>query len=162
MAFFLLTMTFSSKYFHDHFDFQYTNDYSNDIVIVLTFTDYLTTPTVAFNVRAALQTTPTVDQIIRFQVVLLNLGQAYDEVTGIFTAPVNGTYWFGVQAWSGASKEARLEIAVDAVNKVISLVSDYEKFAVCTSTHGSAAVYLNKGQRTKSMGAESVTINKSS
>ena len=111
------------------------------------FSDKLKTPTVAFNVRDVVHATPAVHDIIRFEHVLLNEAGAYDKVTGIFTAPANGTYLFGAQVCSQSNFHGWLEIAVDAKENVILLISDYEKQSFHTSTSGSAVVKLNKGQR---------------
>ena len=115
--------------------------------IVFFFIDSLITPTVAFNVRDAMHNTPAVYDIIRFEKILLNLGGAYDQITGIFTIPVNGTYLFGAQVCTINKKYGWFQIAVDAMDNVILLIVDYEDASKHSSSSGMAVTHLTKGQR---------------
>ena len=106
----------------------------------------MNTPTVAYNVRDAVQTTPALNDIIRFEKVLLNVGGDYDQKTGIFTVPVNGTYLFGAQVCTRQSKYGWFQIAVDAVDNIILLVVDFDADTQHSSGSGMAVIHLTKGQ----------------
>ena len=111
------------------------------------FTATLLVPTVSFNVRGALAQSPAANQIITFQHVIQNLGGAYDDVTGIFTALNNGTYFFGAQVCSSVQKYGILQIVVDSCNNAILTITDYDNNVPETSAGGTVIQYLVKGQR---------------
>ena len=56
--------------------------------------------TISFNVRKARILAPFRYQVIMFEHVIQNNGRAYDDVTGVFTAPYNRIYLFAVQVSS--------------------------------------------------------------
>ena len=103
--------------------------------------------TVTFSAKNPLDLTPETNQIIVFQTVLQNEGNAYDSATGIFTAPVNGTFFFSVQLCSDHRKWARFQLAVDGKEDIILAISHYNHDADYTSTSNSVAHYLSEGQR---------------
>lgn len=113
----------------------------------LKYMDRMSVPTVAFNVRKAEDTSPAAKLVIKFQHVLLNLGGAYDEDSGKFTAPVNGTYMFGAQVCSRGGKYGIFQVAVDTKENVILAISDYEKQTATTSTSGTSVAFLTVGQK---------------
>ena len=84
-------------------------------------------PTVSFNVRKAKILAPFRYQVITFEHVIQINGRAYDDVTGVFTAPYNGTYLFAVQVCSCNEGEyGYVILVVDDKKKEILVVGDYE------------------------------------
>ena len=103
-------------------------------------------PTVSFNVRKAKDLTLDQYQVITFEHVIQNNGRAYDEVTGVFTAPYDGTYLFAVQVCAFRAKDGNFILVVDDRNNEILVVADYEKETSYTSTSGTVVHRLAKGQ----------------
>ncbi|XP_053398005.1 C1q-related factor-like [Mercenaria mercenaria] len=58
--------------------------------------DTLLTPAVSFNARQLNDLSLETGQTVVFSKTMANHGDAYDNVTGIFTAPVGGTYVFTI------------------------------------------------------------------
>ena len=69
-------------------------------------------PTIAFNARTAEDTTPFYSQVIVFQDTILNIGDAYDNRTGIFKAPINGVYIFNAQMCAHGGQWGKFRIVV--------------------------------------------------
>ena len=113
-------------------------------------------PTISFNVRKAKVSNPTKYQVIMFEHVIQNNGRAYDEVTGIFTAPYNGTYLFSVQVCAQTRKFGNLILVVDDRNNEILVVVDYEKYTSST-TSGTVVHWLAEGQEVWVMNYKSAT-----
>ena len=90
---------------------------------------------------------PEHDQIVIFNHVIQNRGDAYDSVTGIFTTPVDGTYTFNVQACTHVNKHAAFKLALDRIDNVIMTVSSYNGDASYTTVSNSVSYYLTEGQR---------------
>lgn len=53
-------------------------------------------PNIAFNSRILEDLAPTTNQAYIFKEIPYNYGESYDNSTGIFTAPVDGKYFFTV------------------------------------------------------------------
>lgn len=60
-------------------------------------------------------TFPTVGTVITYDAPVFNLGNALNTVTGVFTAPVGGTYFFSFKAHGNAAG-SNAEIRVNGVN----------------------------------------------
>ncbi|XP_045167833.2 caprin-2-like [Mercenaria mercenaria] len=56
----------------------------------------LRTPTIAFKAKKVRNRMPSIDETIVFKETLFNFGEHYDNFTGIFTAPIHGTYLFTI------------------------------------------------------------------
>ena len=81
-----------------------------------------------------------------FSTVIQNIGNGFDSSTGIFTAPINGTYLFNVQLCVYINKWAQFQLAVDSSSNVIASFRHYnadnsDVFAT------SAAQTLSVGQK---------------
>ena len=113
-------------------------------------------PTISFNVRKAKDLTPAQYQVIKFEHVIQNNGRAYDEVTGVFTAPYNGTYLFSVQVCSYQAQHGNFILVVDDRNNEILVVWGYEA-STYTSTSGTVVHRLAKGQEVMVMNYYSQT-----
>ena len=120
------------------------------ITELFSFSEYIKqsiTPTVAFNVRDATDLSPSQNEVIRFRTILLNIGGGYDEQSGIFTSPVNGTFIFSVQVATYPSKWGRLQLVCDTSSNVILSIAHYNTAAHYTSTSNTVAQVLNEGQK---------------
>ena len=104
-------------------------------------------PAVSFNVRKAKNLTPPKHQVMTFELVIQNMGGAYNDDTGIFTAPYDGTYLFGVQVCAKQKKYGDFNLVVDNRENEILVVVDYDEDNAYTSSSGTAVHYLTKGQR---------------
>ena len=112
---------------------------------------------VSFNVRKAKILNPAKYQVITFEHVVQNNGRAYDEFTGVFTAPYDGTYLFAVQVCAYTANYGNFILVVDDRNNDILAVNDYESNTAYTSTSGTVIHRLAKGQEVWVMNYSSST-----
>ena len=80
------------------------------------FADNLKEPAAAFNVRDSEDLSPQQIEITIFTTVVLNIGNIYDETTGIFTMPVNGIFIFSVQVATNGSQWDQFQLVVEISN----------------------------------------------
>ena len=104
-------------------------------------------PTIAFNVRDAKNLSPQKNEIIQFKTILLNAGGGFDETTGIFTSPVNGTFIFSVQVATKYKKFGVFQLVSDTIDNEILRIAHYNGNADETTTSGTVAYVLFQGQR---------------
>lgn len=138
---------------HDHGD----NGYCRSKILTfrcLSFVD-LERPTVAFSAEGIGNATLLTNQTIVFTNLILNIGDAYNSSTGIFTAPVNGLYMFSVQMC--AQHRSRSQFRVFAGPKVIqSILHDsYHSMVRVSSTAGTVAQSLTAGEEVWIQNADS-------
>lgn len=81
-----------------------------------------------------------------FNVVLSNIGNGYDQKTGVFTAPRAGTYVFYVAAVEYDKLYLRMEIVINNVSKV--RLIGYSGAAFQTGTN-MVVQYLKKGDKVR-------------
>ena len=105
------------------------------------------TPTVQFNARGLRDLSPSDKQVIIFPTVMENIGNAYNPGTGVFQAPVNGTYLFSVQVCTNSGQWGRFNLVVDSGDNKILKLAHYNAAASKTGTSNSAAHSLIAGQR---------------
>ncbi|XP_060597912.1 uncharacterized protein LOC132751715 isoform X2 [Ruditapes philippinarum] len=72
-------------------------------------------PTVAFRSKDLVDLTPSPGETLVFKTTTLNEGLGYDNKSGIFTAPVAGTYSFSVQLCVSGGKDMFYAIVSDGV-----------------------------------------------
>ena len=106
----------------------------------------LQTPTVMFSARKVADRSPSNRQIMMFSIIIQNTGDGYDSSTGIFTAPVYGTFMFNVQFCVHSSKWAQFQLAVDRSDNVILVFRHYNSDSADVMVT-SIAHYLSKGQK---------------
>ncbi len=87
---------------------------------------------------------------IIFESVISNEGNDYSNTTGIYTAPVNGLYWFSNTFLSTTANDTDVEIRIDNVSGS----SAFGKHRVNTdanhaSSSWSGVTYLNAGQNVR-------------
>ena len=104
------------------------------------------TRTITFSAKTAFNLIPETSQVIIFQTVLQNEGNAYDSTSGVFTSPVNGTFFFSVQLCANNRKWARFQLVVDNMKSILA-ISHYNRYASHTTTSNSVAQYLSEGQK---------------
>ena len=109
--------------------------------------EHNSTPVVAFNVRDAKDLSPQKNEVIQFRTVILNIGQAYVEATGIFIAPVSGIYIFSIQVATSSGKHGIFQLAVNDSSNVILQIAKYNSASSYSSTSGTVAHKLTKGQQ---------------
>ena len=103
-------------------------------------------PTIAFNVRDAKDLSPQKNEIIQFKTILLNAGGGFDETTGIFTSPVNGTFIFSMQVSTNNAKWGVLQLVCDTIDNEILRIAHYNPDVHSTTTSGTVAHALSQGQ----------------
>ena len=104
-------------------------------------------PTVQFNARGIRDKSPSDKQVIIFPTVIENMGNAYNAGTGVFQAPVNGTFLFNIQVCTYSGQWGRFYLVVDSGDNKITAISYYEASASASGTSNSVAQYLMEGQR---------------
>ena len=90
---------------------------------------------------------PSQNEVMRFKTIVLNVGGGYDETSGVFTSPVNGSFIFSVQVATYVSKWGRLQLVCDTSSNVILSIAHWNSNAHYSSTSNTVAQVLNKGQR---------------
>ncbi|XP_060553418.1 heavy metal-binding protein HIP-like [Ruditapes philippinarum] len=70
-------------------------------------------PIIAFNAYQVLDTSPETNQIMIWQHIRLNEGNAYDNVVGKFKAPVSGLYHFAVHICNNSGQVITYAIVLD-------------------------------------------------
>ncbi|XP_060584369.1 collagen alpha-2(VIII) chain-like [Ruditapes philippinarum] len=73
-------------------------------------------PTVAFRSNDLVDHSPSSGETLVFKTTTLNEGLGYDNKSGIFTAPVAGTYTFSVQLCVDGGKDMYYAIVADGVD----------------------------------------------
>lgn len=105
-------------------------------------------PTVAFSAEGIGNATLLTNQTIVFTNLILNIGDAYNSSTGIFTAPVNGLYMFSVQMCT--QYRSRSQFRVFAGPKVIQSILDDSNHSIysrgVSNTAGNVAQSLTAGE----------------
>ena len=82
----------------------------------------------------------SVGDTILFREVVQNEGKGYNKSTGIFTAPVTGTYLFTVQVCLFSSKLLSVSIVANGTAITAGNFGDEDWNAICHSTDGLAFV----------------------
>lgn len=126
------------------FKMEYEKEVANSKSELLKLNESLITPTVAFKARLVRNQSPQIDEVIVFTEPLFNHGGHYDNVTGVFTAPVAGNYLFTIQLSLYTGKTMYFSIVVD--NERVTNGYFYEQNTYKSNT-ADAIVVLNKGSR---------------
>jgi hypothetical protein len=95
---------------------------------------------VVFKAKGVTNRSPAIGETVRFGSTLINEGNAYNTVTGIFTAPVGGIYSFSTQICAVTNHEISLEIIVDGVPHAKLFVYDKDSYP-CDSTDTVAVLH---------------------
>lgn len=85
----------------------------------------LQTPTVMFSSKNMADRSSSRRQVLVFFSVMQNIGNGYDSSTGIFTAPVKGTYMFNVQLCVRKGLWAKFHLVVNSSSNVIAAFRHY-------------------------------------
>ena len=75
-----------------------------------------------------------------FQEIVQNEGKGYDKYTGIFTAPVTGTYLFTVQVCLYWNKPLSVSIVANGTSITAGYFGDKDWSQICHSTDGQAFI----------------------
>ncbi|XP_060560685.1 cerebellin-3-like [Ruditapes philippinarum] len=106
--------------------------------------NFTSTPKIAFNAYTRSGKNYGNSQTIVFPDVLLNEGGGYDKITGMFTAPVAGLYYFSVHICQAKAKY--VVAAIVHGHTTIAVTSEYESIgASCSSVM--APVKMTLGER---------------
>lgn len=100
-------------------------------------------PAVLFNVRDMKNKRPAEGTTLLFNIIQQNIGDYYDQDTGIFTAPVNGTYLFSAQICTSDDKWGRVKIVVNGER--VQSITNYNNAASYTTTSGTTVQLLEEG-----------------
>jgi hypothetical protein len=101
-------------------------------------------PSVAFNAYWIIDLSPAAGQTMVFSRVLMNEGGAYSNITGEFTAPVDGTYSFSAQICFANNSNIYFDIKVGDVTYAQSYAYDTSAVACSTAT---TVAKVNKNQK---------------
>ncbi|XP_041831567.1 complement C1q-like protein 4 isoform X2 [Melanotaenia boesemani] len=85
----------------------------------------------------------TQDKTLEFKKVVTNVGKAYSNETGIFTAPVKGVYYFQLTGVVGSTGELHAGVKKNGENKF----AIYQKAGTQASASNSMLLELEEGDR---------------
>lgn len=108
-----------------------------------TFAEDLRVPTVLFKSTSLADVTPNSNVILKFQTTMYNFGNGYDNNTGVFTAPVNGTYLFTAQLCGHTNRYACYGIYVG--DALVTKALDYDSDGGLPCNTADALVLLKAG-----------------
>ena len=102
-------------------------------------------PFVLFSARELRNTSPIVGTTLLYNTVDWNFGNAFDQATGIFTAPLNGTYQFSVMVCTFVKQWASVQIVVN--QQAIQSVINNNHGANYTTSSGVIIIILTQGDQ---------------
>ncbi|KAL4232021.1 Elastin microfibril interfacer [Mactra antiquata] len=105
----------------------------------------LITPNIVFKARTVKDDSPSVGDTIIFTNVMVNNGGGYDSNTGVFTAPINGTYIFTVHICLHNDKMFHYSIVQDNLIHTSGRFYGDKKFNSCHTAD--ALMRMSVGQR---------------
>ncbi|XP_060580103.1 coadhesin-like [Ruditapes philippinarum] len=97
-------------------------------------------PNIVFKAKNVTNKNPGIGGTVIFGSTFVNEGDAYNTSTGIFTAPVNGTYSFSVQICAQNQKEVRVAIIIDGTTYATLYIYDYYSYP-CNSADTFAVLH---------------------
>lgn len=102
-------------------------------------------PVISFNARGLQNYSPIAGTRLIYNTVDWNIGNAFNQSTGIFTAPVNGTYQFSVIICTHAKRWGSIQIMVN--QQAVQVVNKYNQDAGYTTASGVIIVILIQGDQ---------------
>lgn len=99
---------------------------------------------VAFSAYGPIDTSLGNNQIVVWQSVRLNVGNAYDTVIGIFTVPTTGLYYFAVHVCNVAGVQMQYDVVLE--HGSIANLYEYDN-AVNDCNSASVVTMATSGQR---------------
>ncbi|XP_045206862.2 uncharacterized protein LOC123559112 [Mercenaria mercenaria] len=114
-------------------------------------------PNIAFKARIPSSLDPVENEVIVFTKNIVNIGNAFDNTTGIFTAPIDGTYLFTSQLCLVSGKHITFGIYIEDVLYTVGRF--YEKnFYHCFNVETTAVMKANQTSSVKSWSADTGNI----
>jgi hypothetical protein len=102
-------------------------------------------PKIAFNARNIKNSKPGAGDTIVFTDILLNLGEAYNSNTGVFTVPLGGIYLFTAQLCVHVSQYIDFGLVVDNVYMDIARYRDNSGYICCFTL--TTTVHIKSGNK---------------
>jgi hypothetical protein len=108
------------------------------------FADKSLLPIVGFNARLSLTKTVNTGNKVVYDTVITNQGEGYDSVTGLFTAPLTGLYFFTAHACNQGNLDVKYAIYQEGTLTTKSIQYDNGCYS-CSSV--STIAMVNKAER---------------
>lgn len=102
-------------------------------------------PIVLFSARELQNTSPSVGTTLLYNTVECNIGNAFSQATGIFTAPVNGTYQFSVIVCTRHQTWGSIQILMN--QQAVQSINNYNGKTSQTTVSGMIILQLTKGDQ---------------
>ncbi|XP_060606828.1 C1q-related factor-like isoform X4 [Ruditapes philippinarum] len=108
-------------------------------------TDKSLLPIVGFNARLSSTKTVNTGNKVVYDTVITNQGEGYDSVTGVFTAPHTGLYFFTAHVCNQGNKD--VQYAIYQEGTLITTSTQYDNGGVYSCSSVSTIAMVNKAER---------------
>ncbi|XP_060556102.1 complement C1q-like protein 4 [Ruditapes philippinarum] len=102
-------------------------------------------PIVGFNARLSSTKTVNTGNKVVYDTVITNQGEGYDSVTGVFTAPHNGLYFFTAHVCNQGNKDVHYAIYQEGT--LITTSTQFDNGGVYSCSSVSTIAMVNKAER---------------
>ncbi|XP_060606814.1 C1q-related factor-like isoform X2 [Ruditapes philippinarum] len=122
-----------------------SDNFKEETAKLKTLADKSLLPIVGFNARLSSTKTVNTGNKVVYDTVITNQGEGYDSVTGVFTAPHTGLYFFTAHVCNQGNKD--VQYAIYQEGTLITTSTQYDNGGVYSCSSVSTIAMVNKAER---------------